>query len=84
MAEYKNVEKPFLDKLREMDWDVIDHGAFGIPQDPSSSLRSSFKEVTLKQTFLKVISNWETGVRQQQEELQQKYDDIVEALYPLY
>ncbi len=55
MAEYKNVEKPFLDKLRELKWDIIDHGAFGIPQDPVSSLRSSFKEVTLKQTFLKAI-----------------------------
>jgi hypothetical protein len=27
MAEYTNVEKPFLNKLREIDWDVIDHGA---------------------------------------------------------
>lgn len=64
MAEYKNVEKPFLEKLREIGWDVIDHGAFGIPQDPASSLRSSFKEVTLKRTFidaLQVINPWLTS-----------------------
>ncbi len=63
MAEYINVEKPFLEKLREIGWDVIDHGAFGIPQDPASSLRSSFKEVTLKQTFidtLQIINPWLT------------------------
>jgi len=63
MAEYKNVEKPFLEKLREIGWDVVDHGAFGIPQDPASSLRTSFKEVTLKQTFIaaiKKINPWLT------------------------
>lgn len=57
MAEYHNVEKPFLNKLKAIGWNVIDHGGFGIPQDPASSLRSSFKEVTLKQTFLDAIIN---------------------------
>lgn len=56
MAEYKNVEKPFLEKLRQLDWEVIDQGSFGIPQDPAKSLRTSFKEVTLKKTFKKAIS----------------------------
>ena len=55
MAEYTNVEKPFLEKLRELGWQVIDHGGFGIPQDPASSLRSSFKEVTLKSEFLQAV-----------------------------
>lgn len=55
MAEYTNVEKPFLDRLKQLGWDVIDQGSFGIPQDPATSLRSSFKEVTLKQTFLEAI-----------------------------
>ncbi len=63
MAEYKNVEKPFLEKLKEIGWDVIDFGCYGIPQDPITSLRTSFKEVTLKQTFLsaiKKINTWLT------------------------
>tara|TARA_R110002073_G_scaffold312586_4_gene484122 strand:+ start:22684 stop:26031 length:3348 start_codon:yes stop_codon:yes gene_type:complete len=55
MAEYKNVEKPFLEKLKDLNWQVIDQGAFGIPQDPAKSLRSSFKEVTLKQEFIKAV-----------------------------
>lgn len=64
MPEYKNVEKPFLEKLRELGWQVIDHGAFGIPKDPNSSLRTSFKEVTLKEPFKAAIQNinrWLTG-----------------------
>ena len=50
MAEYINVERPFLDKLNELGWEIIDQGA-GIPSDPSKSYRSSFKEVTLKEMF---------------------------------
>ena len=55
MAEYKNVEKPFLEKLKDLNWRVIDQGSFGIPQDPAKSLRTSFKEVTLKQEFIKAV-----------------------------
>lgn len=64
MAEYKNVEKPFLEKLRQLNWEVIDQGGFGIPKDPAKSLRSSFKEVTLKDTFKKAISkiNSQNGI----------------------
>ena len=55
MAEYTNVEKPFLEKLKDLNWRVIDQGSFGIPQDPAKSLRTSFKEVTLKQEFIKAV-----------------------------
>ncbi len=55
MAEYSNVEKPFLEKLKQLNWQVIDQGSFGIPQDPAKSLRTSFKEVTLKQEFLRAV-----------------------------
>jgi len=37
MAEYINVEKPFLDKLRQLSWQVIDQG-LGVPQEPSKGL----------------------------------------------
>lgn len=57
MSEYANVEKPFLDKLDALGWQVIDHGAKGIPQDPAISLRTSFTQVTLEQTFKQTVAN---------------------------
>lgn len=60
MAEYKRVEKPFLENLKALDWTVIDQGNFGIPQDPSKSLRTTFKEVTLKEEFLKAVKRINT------------------------
>ena len=51
MSEYLNVEKPFLEKLRQIGWEVIDHGAHGIPGDPTKSLRNNFKEVVLEKVF---------------------------------
>jgi len=54
MAEYINVEKPFLDKLRLLGWQVIDQG-IGIPQEPQKSLRENFKQVVLPDEFKKAI-----------------------------
>jgi len=51
MSEYTNVERPFLDKLRQLGWDVIDHGTGFIPQDPATSKRTSFREVILTEEF---------------------------------
>jgi type I restriction enzyme R subunit len=50
MAEYINIERPFLDKLRQLNWQVIDQG-LGVPQEPSKSLRENFKQVVLPQVF---------------------------------
>jgi hypothetical protein len=47
MAEYSNAEKPFLDKLRQAHWDVIDQGQ-GVPLDTGKSLHTSFNEVALR------------------------------------
>lgn len=61
MAEYINVEKPFLDKLRQIGWEVHDNGAGGIPEDPTESFRTSFKEVILKGKFeeaIKKLNPW--------------------------
>ena len=55
MSEYSNVERPFLEKLRQIGWDVIDHGASGIPQDPTKSLRNNFKEVVLEKVFKETV-----------------------------
>lgn len=55
MPEYINVEKPFLEKLEQIGWQIIDHGPFGIPSNPRQSLRSSFKEVVLKDTLKNAV-----------------------------
>ncbi|WP_044212109.1 type I restriction endonuclease subunit R [Flammeovirga sp. OC4] len=60
MAEYKNVELPFLEKLSTLGWEIINHGASGIPQDPTTSKRTSFKEVTLKANFKKAVARINT------------------------
>ena len=45
MSEYANVEKPFLEKLRALGWEIIDHGGGAEhPTDPTISRRTSFGE----------------------------------------
>jgi type I restriction enzyme, R subunit len=61
MAEYINVEKPFLEKLRQLRWHVIDQG-IGIPHDPQKSLRENFKQVVLPDEFKKAIKKINTTV----------------------
>ena len=47
MSEYQFVEKPLLNQLASMGWKVIEQPA-GIPTDPAKSLRTSFREVVIK------------------------------------
>jgi type I restriction enzyme R subunit len=54
MSEYQFVEKPFLDQLKQLDWDVIDQGP-AYPTDPAKSLRTTFREVFLKDKFLEHV-----------------------------
>ena len=54
MSEYSNVEKPFLDKLSELGWEVINQGQ-GLPQDPTISYRSDFNEIVLRGVFKETI-----------------------------
>ena len=55
MSEYTYVEKPFLDQLAALGWQVIDHGE-GVPGDPTISYRTSFREVTLKSVFKQSVN----------------------------
>ena len=50
MSERSFVEKPFLDQLASLDWQVIDQG-LGVPMEPTKSFRTSFREVILKGIF---------------------------------
>lgn len=51
MSEYAHVERPILTQLAGLGWTVIDQGCKTIPNDPSISLRSSFRDLILPQVF---------------------------------
>jgi type I restriction enzyme, R subunit len=51
MSEYLHVEKPFLDQLGTLGWQVIDQGQGFIPSDPSKSIRNGFREWILPEVF---------------------------------
>ncbi len=54
MSEYQLVEKPLLNQLVSMGWEVMDLGQ-GVPTDPATSFRCSFREVILKDIFKKAV-----------------------------
>ncbi len=63
MSEYTLVEKPFLDQLAALGWQVIDQGN-GIPSDPSKSFRTNFREILLPEIFannVRAINTTEDG-----------------------
>lgn len=68
MSEYTNVEHPFLEKLREIGWHVIDKGSGGIPQDPAESMRTSFDEVVLKDEFYKMLGDLNPWITREQKD----------------
>jgi len=55
VSEYRFVEKPFLDQLEVLGWEVIDQGR-GIPKNLAASYRTDFREVVLKDVFKLTIS----------------------------
>lgn len=64
MSEYSNVEKPFLDKLHAIGWEIINHGGGAEhPTDPTISQRTSFDEIGVWVHFKKwvgKINPWAT------------------------
>jgi len=55
MSEYLHVEKPFLDQLAALGWNVTDQGQNVIPSDPTRSLRKSFREWFLPGIFREAV-----------------------------
>jgi hypothetical protein len=53
MSEYLHVEKPFLDQLRALGWQVTDQGQGFIPSDPTESLRKNFCGLACDQTRMR-------------------------------
>ncbi|MDO2950389.1 type I restriction endonuclease [Aeromonas simiae] len=59
MSEYLEVEKPLLDQLAAMGWEVHDLGQ-GVPKAPSTSFRSSFRQMVLPDIFKKAVDRINT------------------------
>ncbi|MCG7543540.1 HsdR family type I site-specific deoxyribonuclease [Pseudoalteromonas sp. MM17-2] len=60
MSEYQFVEKPLLNQLAAMEWLIIEHPQNVIPTNPEISLRDNFREIVIKQEFIKAISTLNT------------------------
>lgn len=78
MSEYQFVEKPLLNQLASMNWTVIEQPS-GIPTDPATSLRTSFREVVIKSEFIKsvnAINLYEGKVWLTPEQLEDLYEDF--------
>ena len=54
MSEYQFVERPLMTQLESMGWMVIDQGR-GIPQDPTKSKRTDFRQWLLKESFFNAV-----------------------------
>ena len=54
MSERQQVEKPFLDQLANLGWQVVNHGE-SLPSSPASSHRGSFRDVALKSVFCEAV-----------------------------
>ncbi len=59
MSEYTEVERPFLEQLAALGWQVIDQGQ-KIPSDPASSLRANFRQWLLPDVFNKAVAGLNT------------------------
>ncbi len=60
MTEYTEVERPFLQHLQALGWEVIDQGR-EIPSDPTRSRRSSFRQWLLPELFNEAVSALNPG-----------------------
>jgi type I restriction enzyme R subunit len=50
MSEYTEVERPFLQQLASLGWNIIDQGT-GVPQDAAPSQRDNFRQWLLPSVF---------------------------------
>jgi type I restriction enzyme, R subunit len=55
MSEYTEIEQPFLEQLANLGWTSIDQGS-DIPQNPSKSLRQTFRQWLLPDVFCTAVS----------------------------
>ena len=74
MSEYSSVEKPFLQKLKEIGWNVIDQKQ-GIPENPTDSLRTNFNDWAIKSIFSEKVKELNTWITDEQ--INQCWDKII-------
>ena len=74
MSEYSSVEKPFLQKLKEIGWNVIDQKQ-GIPENPADSLRTNFNDWAIKSIFSEKVKELNTWITDEQ--INQCWDKII-------
>jgi type I restriction enzyme, R subunit len=55
MSEYTEIEQPFLEQLTSLGWTSIDQGS-DIPQNPSKSLRQTFRQWLLPNVFCTAVA----------------------------
>jgi len=79
MAESAFVEKPFLDQLASLDWQVIDQGP-GVPTDPTKSFRTSFREVILKGVFRQSLHEINRTEQGQPWLTDKQIDDLIDEI----
>ena len=60
MSEYTEVERPFLQQLHGLGWDIIDQGQ-EIPSDPAKSRRATFREWLLPEVFTRAVASINPG-----------------------
>ena len=77
MSEYQFVEKPLLNQLATMGWQVIEHSSSVIPKDPSISYRDNFREFVIKREFIKAISTLNIWLTDAQ--LEGLYEDFIRS-----
>ena len=79
MSEYTLVEKPFLDQLASLGWQVIDQGP-GVPTDPTKSFRTSFREVILKGVFRQSLHEINRTEQGQPWLTDKQIDDLIDEI----
>ncbi len=80
MSEYQFVEKPFLEQLSTLGWQVVDQGRV-FPIDSTKSYRTNFSEIIIKSIFndsVRSINRTEDGKTWlTDKQLDELYDQII-------
>jgi type I restriction enzyme R subunit len=71
LDELSTVEQPFLDQLREMDWDVNSLNDANQVNNPSDSFRKSLKEFILKEKLIESLEKINPFLKGQTDQLEQ-------------
>jgi len=80
LDEYTTVEKPFLDQLKEIGWELYELNEANQVNDPSASLRKSLREVILKDVLAERLVKINPILKDQPAQIQQVIKEISDDL----